>query len=487
MISDAVAHGRNYMTMVYVRALCAALAMTLAVAIHVAPAGAHPEVISLKAGHSTIIPVPGLTRVAIGDGHIAGVVPIGTSQLIINGKAPGTTSLFIWSGSGRRTYTVSVTDELFDNFAQMLSSAVNNPGIRVRSYGNNVIVSGTVPDMAQWVNQNNIVSSFMAIAREDKYHIVDVVGVTHSMDTLQSEFAASPTAHDLSMEPDGKGNIIVSGYVRDQVEEEQVINRARVLAGTYLAADGKVIDRLSVAHISQISIKVYVLEIDRTGLGDIGLQLQSGVPNPNNPNEINLAPPTFPIFEGGVAGLLGKALNIAPFFRTVRLVPTLNLVLQSGHGRILSAPNLVTTPGSLATFLVGGQIPYVYSTGIGQTSVDWKNYGVQLNVTPTLLPNGSIESNITPDISNLDYQNAVQLNGFYIPALKESRLSTDIITAPGQSIIMGGLIEHVSQRTISKIPILSSIPILGKLFQSVNYQNSESDVIFILTPEIVSQ
>ncbi len=469
------------------RALCATLLITIATLVRGVPALAHPDVIRIQSGHSTLMHIDGITRVAIGDGHIAGVVPIGTSQLIVNGKEPGTTSLFVWSDGVRLTYLVSVTDELLDNFAQMIQAAVNNPGVRVTNYGSNILVSGTVPDMAQWVNQNTIVQSFDVVAREQKYHLVDAVAVTQSLDTLQQDFARSPTARDLQMEPDGKGNIIVSGYVRDQVEEEQVIARAKTLAGPYLAADGKVIDRLELMLTSQISIRVYVLEIDKTGLGDLGLELQSGVPDPSNPNSIQLEQPSFPILEGGAAGLLGKALNIAPFFRTVRLAPTLNLVLQSGHGRMLSSPNLVTTPGNLATFLVGGEIPYVFSTGIGQTSVDWKNYGVQLNVTPTLLPNGSIESNLTPDVSSLDYQDAVQLNGFYIPALKESRLSTDIITQPGESIIMGGLLQRVSQRTISKIPILSSIPILGKLFQSTNYQNSETDVVFILTPEIITQ
>jgi Flp pilus assembly secretin CpaC len=461
--------------------------MTIAVLWPSAHAFAHPDVIRLQSGHSTLMHISGITRVAIGDGHIAGVVPIGTSQLIINGKDPGTTSLFVWAGGTRLTYVVSVTDEFLDNFAQMIQAALNNPGIRVTSYGTNILVSGTVPDMAQWVNQNNIVQSFVVIAKEQKYHVVDAVAVTQSLDSLQQNFARSSTAHELRMEPDGKGNIIVSGYVRDQVEEEQVVARARTLAGPYLAADGKVIDRLELMRTSQISIRVYVLEIDATGLGNLGLELQAGVPDPSNPNSIQLEQPSFPIFEGGAAGMLGKALNIAPFFRTVRLAPTLNLVMQSGHARMLSAPNLVTVPGNQATFLVGGEIPYVFSTGIGQTSVDWKNYGVQLNVTPTLLPNGSIESNITPDVSNLDYQDAVQLNGFYIPALKESRLSTDIITQPGESIIMGGLLNRVNQRTISKIPLLSALPIIGRLFQSTNYQNSETDVVFILTPEIVSQ
>jgi pilus assembly protein CpaC len=475
------------MRLVHARAACAALMMTLGFALNAAPADAHPDVISLQSGHSTLISVPGLTRVAIGDGQIAGVVPIGTSQLIVNGKNPGTTSLFVWLSGRRLNYVVRVTAGALDDFAQMLQSAVNNPDVRVGSYGPNIIVSGTVDDMSQWVNLDNIVTRFQTVAKEQHYSILNAVGVRHSLDTLQQEFASSPTAHDLRMEPDGKGNIIVSGYVRDQVEEEQVVNQAKVLAGTYLAADGKVIDRLNLMRISQISIKVYVLEIDRTGLGDLGLELQSGVPDPDDPNSVSLEQPSFPFIEGGAASSLGKALNIAPFFRTVRLVPTLNLVLTSGHARLLSSPNLVTTPGNQATFLVGGEIPYVYSAGIGQTSVDWKNYGVQLNVTPTLLPNGSVESLITPDISNLDYTNEVELNGFYIPAIKESKLSTDIITAPGQSIIMGGLLERISQRTISKIPLLSDIPILGKLFQSTNYQNSETDVVFILTPEIVSE
>jgi Flp pilus assembly secretin CpaC len=475
------------MNMVIGRTRCVAMLMMVAIALAGAPASAHPDVISLQSGHSMIIAAPGLTRVAVGDGKIAGVVPIGTSQLIVNGKDAGTTSLFVWTYNGRRTYIVNVTEGVLDDFAQMLQSAINQPSVRVESYGKNVLVSGMVDDIAQWQNLDSIVQRFVVVGKEQNYHIVDAVGIAHSMDTLQQEFDNSTTAHDLRMEPDGKGDIIVSGFVRDQVEEEQVVQRARELAGPNLAQDGKVIDRLELAHTSQISVKVYVLEIDKTGLGDIGLELQSGVPNPNNPNEIDLLPPSFPIFEGGAAGLLGKALNIAPFFRTVRLAPTLNLLLQSGHGRMLAEPNLVTTPGNLATFLVGGQIPYVYSTGIGQTSVEWKDYGVQLNVTPTLLPNGSIESALTPDISNLDYQDAVQENGFYIPAIKESKLSTDIITKPGESIIMGGLINRVDQRTISKIPILSSIPVLGKLFQSVNYQNSETDVVFVLTPEVITQ
>jgi pilus assembly protein CpaC len=153
----------------------------------------------------------------------------------------------------------------------------------------------------------------------------------------------------------------------------------------------------------------------------------------------------------------------------------------------LSAPDILTTPGNDAKFLVGGSIPVIYATGLGQVSVIYKDYGVQLDVTPTILGNGGIDAKINPDISDLDFQDGVNYNGFVVPALKESRLATEVITQPGESIIMGGLLRRVEERNITKIPLLSQLPILGKLFQSEQYQNSQTDVVFVMTPEIVSR
>ncbi len=161
--------------------------------------------------------------------------------------------------------------------------------------------------------------------------------------------------------------------------------------------------------------------------------------------------------------------------------------MQEGHARVLSSPDLVTSPGAPATFLVGGEIPVVTSTALGQVNVAYQTYGVQLNVTPNMLGNGSVDAKIAPEISDLDYANAVIVSGFSIPALKVSRLSTDVITKPGESILMGGLVRRVELRTITKIPILSSIPILGKLFTSTAYQHNDSDVVFVMTPEIVTR
>jgi pilus assembly protein CpaC len=161
--------------------------------------------------------------------------------------------------------------------------------------------------------------------------------------------------------------------------------------------------------------------------------------------------------------------------------------MQEGHAKVLSSPNLVTSPGAKATFLVGGEIPVVTSTGLGAVNVQYQPYGVQMNVTPEILGNGSVHTLVTPEVSRLDYANAVIVSGFTIPALLVSKLSTDVITRPGESILLGGLVNRVEQKTISKIPLLSSIPILGKLFTSTAYQNNQTDVVFVMTPEIVTR
>jgi len=137
--------------------------------------------------------------------------------------------------------------------------------------------------------------------------------------------------------------------------------------------------------------------------------------------------------------------------------------------------------------LVGGQIPIPVSNGLGSVTITYKDFGVNLKVTPTLLGNGSVECKIAPEVSNLDFSNGVTLNGFTVPALKVSKLSTDVITQTGESIIMGGLLNRIESANVQKIPFLGDLPILGKLFRSVNYQKSESDVVFILTPTIVTR
>lgn len=452
-----------------------------------APAGQR-QTLTLQTGHSIVVQVHDLRRVAVGNADCVGVVAVGTEELIVNGKLPCRTSVFVWDGNGGRSgYEVLVTSQELDKMSQMLRAAISEPDVQVVSFGSGIILRGTVTDMASYVELQDILSHFDDYAHENKYTIVNAVRISHSLESIGSDFANVQGVSGLQIEPDGKGNVIVSGKVPDELTSTRVIQRATTLAGPFLAATGKVVDRLEVANESEVDVKVYVLEVDHTGLSQLGVNLQSGTPNPNNPQQITLGPPSFPLLESPGAANPGKALNISSFYRTTILAPTIDLLIQKGHARVLSSPDLVALPGTDASFLVGGSIPYVYSTGLGQVSVVFKDYGVQLNVTPEILPSGSIRTKVAPDISDLDFQNAVTIAGYYIPAFKESKISTDLVTRPGQSIVMGGLLRRIEEKDITKVPFLSNIPILGQLFQDVRYQTGQTDVVFVMTPEIINQ
>lgn len=464
-------------------AVLVAIALGQFAALTGAGAAEHVSLISLQSGHSVILRTPGLERLAVGDGRIAGVVPVGSSQIVINGKAPGHTTVFVWSSGTRQTYEVTVTEQEVDDLAQMIRTSVTDPNVEVVSFGHSVVIRGTVRDGAEYAQLSDILDKFDKVATAEKYTVVNAVVVAHPLGDLQHDISNLPGASDIRVDPDGKGNVVVSGHVRDAVTEQAILAKARGIAGQYLSKDGTLVDRISTDLVSQINIKVYVLEVDNTAAKNLGIELQSATFQPNG--TYTIGPPSFPVVEFPVG--LGKALTSGAFFRTITLAPTLNLMLQEGHARILSAPNLVTTPGNAATFLVGGSFPIPFSTGLGQVSIQYKDYGVQLNVTPTLLGNGSVEAKVAPNISDLDFSNAVTENGFVIPALRTSTLSTDVITQAGESIIMGGLLRRVETRTIQKIPLLGDIPILGQLFRSTNYQNQQSDVVFVMTPEIITR
>lgn len=465
--------------------LAAAAAVLLSIVSSVSPARAAENVslITLQSGHSVLLKAPGVSRIAVGDGRIAGVVPVGSSQIVINGKAPGHTSVFVWTSGGRSTYEVTVTEQQMDDLAQMLRTSIDDPRVQVVSFNRSVVVRGNVRDGAAYESLSDIIGRFDKLAQAQKYTIVNAVTMDQPLGNLQRDVMNLPGARDVRVDPDGKGNVIVSGHVRDMITEQAVLARARGMAGPYLSSEGKLIDRISTDTNSQIDIKLYVLEVDDTAMKNLGVQLQSAIFRPDG--TYTLSGPSFPAVEN--PQLPGNALKVGAFFRTITLAPTLNLLLQEGHARILSAPDLVTTPGNEATFLVGGQIPIPFSTGLGQVSIVYKEFGVQLHVTPILLGNGAVQAQINPDVSDLDFQDGVTQNGFLVPALKESRLSTNIIAQPGESVVMGGMVRRVEQRTINKIPLLGDLPILGNLFRSVAYQHNQTDIVFIMTPEIITR
>jgi pilus assembly protein CpaC len=418
-------------------------------------------------------------------------VPLGTSEVVVNGKSPGHTTIFIWMGGARKTYEFTVTDQNLDAIAGILRGAIDEPGVEVVTFAQNIIIRGSVPDSAAMQKVNDIIKRFSGISfsggnASGTGKIVNALVVREPMGNIAERIAAEvPDARNIRIDSDPDGDVIVSGSVTSRVEAESVLDHVKGLAGPFLAADGKVVDRLEVGTTSQIDVKVYVLEIDKTGQSTLGLRLQSatetnvGTAQFNISSTPSLVDVEFPAAKAG--------LQVGPFQRISLLAPTLDLLITQGHARILSSPDLLSLPGKEANFLVGGQIPIPVSNGLGSVSIEYKDYGVKLDVTPTLLGDGSVETKINPEISDLDFADGIQLNGFTVPALKTSRISTDVITKDGESIVMGGLLRRIEEKNLTKIPLLSDIPILGRLFTSTNYQNQNTDVVFVMTPNVVTK
>jgi pilus assembly protein CpaC len=176
------------------------------------------------------------------------------------------------------------------------------------------------------------------------------------------------------------------------------------------------------------------------------------------------------------------------FLPGLNLGATLQAMEKKGLVQILSEPNVLAENGRQGSFLAGGEYPYpvVQGTGGGTSvTIQFKEYGVRLNFIPTIMPGGTIRLQVAPEVSALDFTNAVQIAGFNIPAISVRRVKTEIELTRGQSFAIGGLLDNRETETFQKIPFLSSIPVLGKFFQSISRDKSNTELIVIVTPEIV--
>ncbi len=161
----------------------------------------------------------------------------------------------------------------------------------------------------------------------------------------------------------------------------------------------------------------------------------------------------------------------------------------NGALRALAEPNLIAMDGQVASFLAGGEfpIPIVQSGGGSGNSVtiQFKEYGVRLNFKPTIIDEDHIRLELEPEVSTIDFANGVRFQGFVVPALRTRRARTGVELRDGQSFALAGLLDNNETRSISKVPVLGDIPILGNLFKSTQFQKQETELVFIVTADLV--
>ena len=304
---------------------------------------------------------------------------------------------------------------------------------------------------------------------------------------------------------DGKSQkILLKGTVANQYEKDLAYRIACMYAGGKAAPDkaddrdlfddsvsvidskennDNVINLLEMVNPDQINIEAEVIEINSDDARQLGATY--GTDPSGSPGEFQIGESYGQIRDKG-----NHWYNRNWFFTHFSEINAkIHLLIEQGHGRVISRPNITTMSGKTAGILIGGQIPYPVSGGSDSgTTVQYKDYGIRLNlIEPTVDRSGNITSRVFASVSRLDNTNSVTVDGFNMPALATRTAETMVNIPTGMTMVIGGLLDSDDTKTIQKVPILGDIPIIGELFKYHNNTKNKSEILILITPRIVNE
>jgi len=254
------------------------------------------------------------------------------------------------------------------------------------------------------------------------------------------------------------------------------------------------IDR-SVVNVrsSTVQVEVKVVEFNRSVLKQAGLNIFSTRPNANGFSFGVFAPSSLQKATFNTNGQMTyeynnpvtQAFSLLLNFSKAGIGLDVGFLEGNGMARVLAEPTLVALSGQSASFLAGGELPIPVPQGLGTTSIEYKPFGIGLTLTPTVLSNERIVLKVAPEASDLDYTNALSLNGVAVPAISTRRADTTVELGDGESFIIGGLVSRTTTSNADKVPLLGDLPILGAFFSKNNYQMKEKELVILVTPHLV--
>jgi pilus assembly protein CpaC len=278
------------------------------------------------------------------------------------------------------------------------------------------------------------------------------------------------------------GGVVLSGALHDA----PAIEKAIAIANRY--APDAVTNALTVASPQQVMLEVRFVEASRTASRELGVSARGR-------NSTVAFDSNKQVFDPGVGPLQAAALlsGAEPFGTMLARVleggMNVDVMLRALEGRSLARrlaePNLVTTSGDTASFLAGGEFPFPISSADNRIAIEFKQFGVALAFTPTVLSDGLINLKIAPEVSDIDPSNSVEVNNVRIPGLVVRRTNTTVELKDGQSLAIAGLLQHSHMTNQSQLPWLGQVPVLGALFRSSDFQKAETDLVIIVTPRLV--
>jgi pilus assembly protein CpaC len=396
----------------------------------------------LLVGRSLIITSPAkIKRVSLADPSLAEAVVVSPYQVMLDGKAPGGVSLVIWDEFDRsRQFDVSVDIDIV-SLRREIHEAFPGEPVQIEAAKDAVIVSGKISSAA-------VEDKILEVAKDSSDKVVDLM--------------QSPTP-----------------------------------------------------ETGEILLEVKFAEVDRTALKQLGINILS-LPGAKNVGSISTQQFSPALIQGQVGSLgggsattststtgttttttgpsgsfgLNDLLNLFIYRQDINLAATIQALQANNLLQILAEPNLLTESGKDASFLAGGEFPFpvVQSSGTGNfpvITIQFKEFGVRLNFTPTITPDGLIHLKVMPEVSALDFSNALTIQGFQIPALSTRRVESEMELRDGQSFAIAGLMDNRVTEQFSKIPGIGNIPVLGDLFKSKSLEKSDDELLIVVTPRIV--
>lgn len=368
-------------------------------------------------------------RVSVSEPAIADAVVVGPQEVVVNAKTPGLTTVLVWYKDGLSRYDVTVQPDL-STLERQIQSALPNELIRVSSSKDAVLLTGVVTSQEVAVRAVSIASMY-------------------------------------------------SKQVVNLLQAPQPENR-------------------------QVMLQVKFATVDRTALSQLGMNLFST--NPKLLGTLTTQEFQFPRIgqlqvqqnPGGTTSLgstpvsISDLLNLFAFRPDLNLGATIKLLQANNLLEILAEPNLITVSGKEASFLAGGEFPFpvITTSGAGGTAapvvtIQFRKFGVQLNFTPTVEATGNIHLRVRPEVSSLDFANALTIQGFLIPAISTRVAETEIDLRDGESFAIAGLIDNRVSDVVSKIPGIGNIPIIGNLFKTRNRSKTNTELLVVVTPRYV--
>jgi pilus assembly protein CpaC len=304
------------------------------------------------------------------------------------------------------------------------------------------------------------------------------IAVTPGLGAIQEHLARDYP--DLAIQVEGTPtSLIVQGRVDTPEQARGVVE----LVKAYAPDPAKVVSRLNLTAEVQVQLRVYIAEVARSAVEQFGVDWQAVFRNGST---------AYGVMTGGasLSGIpVSTSVNTA-FAEAVKgkwsIAAAFEMLGKRGLSTVLAEPALTAISGQTASFLAGGEIPVVTQNSQDGTTVTYKEYGVRLNFTPTVMSNDRINLAVRPEVSQLTDNGAVEISDIVIPALRTRRVDTSVELGSGDSFVIGGLLQRARDNSSGyRVPILSDIPILGALFQSQTFQNDESELVVMVTPYIV--